>query len=605
MYGNRKSLYANGMSQARVRIDFDSPISDTESGALHGWLEKPMQVWVAQTHAEIRQLLQQAEHEAALGKWCVGWVSYEASTAFDPSLKTHAADQPLAWFAVFETFQNDLVDQAERAEPLQPHEYEPRLSVDVTPSKQWFDATLNTLRHRIGEGDYYQVNLTAPLSGHMKQGNIMGLYQALRRAQPAAYSMCIESDALNVASVSPELFFDWQRPRILLRPMKGTAPRDDDTNIDQAQAQRLKQDEKERAENVMIVDLIRNDVSRIAQPHSVKVNRLFEVRPLPTVWQMTSDVEAQTREGTSLLNVFDALFPCGSVTGAPKVQAMHDICSLEPVPRGLYCGAMGVIRPGGHATFNVAIRTVTEQAQQWRCGIGSGITSGSSIEGEWNEWQHKQQFLMRAAKPFDLLETLRLQDGVIQHLNEHLQRMQKSAQHFGFVWNDRHVRGVLGEIAKQHPKQAWRVRLLLNPQGHAKAQIFAFVATPASIVLQLANRPFTHAHTEFVSHKTTRREHYDAFAPAEDSCFDTLLYNTQGELTECTRGNVALQMDGVWLTPPLSCGLLPGIGRQIGLQRGELQEAVLTLADLQRANQVMFINSLRGKLLATVVQPHA
>ena len=593
------------MSQARVRIDFDSLNSDTESGALHGWLEQPLQVWVAQTHAEARQLLQQAEHAAALGKWCVGWVSYEASTAFDSALKTHAPDQPLAWFAVFETFQNDLVDQAERAEPLQPHEHEPTLSVGVTPSKPWFDATLNTLHHRIGEGDYYQVNLTAPLSGQIKQGNIMGLYQALRRAQPAAYSMCIESDVLNVASVSPELFFDWQRPDILLRPMKGTAPRDDDPSIDQAQAQRLKQDAKERAENVMIVDLIRNDVSRIAQPHSVKVNRLFEVRPLPTVWQMTSDVEALTREDTSLLNVFDALFPCGSVTGAPKVQAMQDICALEPAPRGLYCGTMGVIRPGGHATFNVAIRTVTEHSNHWRCGIGSGITSGSSIEGEWNEWQHKQQFLWRAAQPFELLETLRLQDGVLQHLNEHLQRMQKSAVHFGFVWSDDHVRDVLSELSTQYPHQGWRVRLLLNPQGQARAQVFALEAAPATIVLQLANRPFIHAYSEFVTHKTTRREHYESFAPTDPSCFDTLLYNDKGELTECTRGNVALLMDGVWLTPALSCGLLPGIGRQIGLQRGELQEAVLTLADLQRANQVMFVNSLRGKLAATVVHPHA
>ena len=591
------------MNLSRVRIDFEAPNSDTESGALHGWFEQPMQVWAAHTHAEVRQVLQQAEHAAALGQWCVGWVSYEASAAFDPALKTHAPDHPLAWFGVFDTFQSDAAEGAET--PAQPTGLEPTLSVDATPSKAWFDASLKTLHHRIGAGDYYQVNLTAPLSGRMKQGNIGGLYQALRRAQPAAYSMCIESDVLNVASVSPELFFDWQRPRMLLRPMKGTAARNDDPSTDQAQAERLKQDAKERAENVMIVDLIRNDVSRIAQPHSVKVNRLFEVRPLPTVWQMTSDVEALTREGTTLLNVFDALFPCGSVTGAPKVQAMQDICALEPAPRGLYCGAMGVIRPGGHATFNVAIRTVTEQAQQWRCGIGSGITSGSSIDGEWNEWQHKQQFLLRATQPFELLETLRLQNGVTQHLNEHLQRMQRSAQHFGFVWNDGHVRGVLSELATQHPHQTWRVRLLLNPQGQARAQIFALEAAPASVVLRLAPRPFTHAHSEFVAHKTTRREHYDAFAPADASCFDTLLYNAQGELTECTRGNVALLIDGVWLTPALSCGLLPGIGRQVALQRGELQEAVLTLNDLQRASQVMFVNSLRGKLLATVVHPHA
>ena len=237
--------------------------------------------------------------------------------------------------------------------------------------------------------------------------------------------------------MSPELFFDWQDGQHPGPAHEGHGRARRHARDDAAQAAALRASPKERAENVMIVDLLRNDLSRIAEPFSVQVPRLFHTEALPTVWQMTSDVRARTRAGTTLADVFGALFPCGSITGAPKVRAMQMIRELEAGPRGVYCGAIGVVRPGEdgqgiRATFNVPIRTVSLQAGGLRCGIGSGITSGAVPDAEWQEWRNKRQFLERASMPFDLLETLALKDGQLRHADEHLQRLAGAAAHFGY-----------------------------------------------------------------------------------------------------------------------------------------------------------------------------
>jgi para-aminobenzoate synthetase/4-amino-4-deoxychorismate lyase len=403
-----------------------------------------------------------------------------------------------------------------------------------------------------------------------------------------------------VLSVSPELFFDWCDDRILVRPMKGTAPRGVDAAEDEQLREFLRSSPKERSENVMIVDLLRNDLSRLATPFSVKTPRLFHVETLPTVLQMVSDVTAQTREGCTLTDVFAALFPCGSVTGAPKVRAMQMIKALEPQARGVYCGAIGVVRPGGHATFNVAIRTVTLQGDQARCGIGSGITFDATKDDEWQEWRHKRGFLERASQAFDLLETLRLQDGRLQHLPEHLARLAAAAEHFAYSFDEAAIQQALSELCNSHATGLWRVRLLLSQRGQVQVQAFALQAQILPVRLQLADRAFEAAQSEFVRFKTTQRSHYEAFAPSQADCFDTLLWNRHGELTECTRGNIALFMDGRWVTPPLHCGLLGGVARAILLREGRLLEAVITRADLPLVQALAFVNSLRGWLDATL-----
>jgi para-aminobenzoate synthetase/4-amino-4-deoxychorismate lyase len=347
----------------------------------------------------------------------------------------------------------------------------------------------------------------------------------------------------------------------------------------------------------MIVDLLRNDLSRIAEPHSVRVPRLFHTEALSTVWQMSSDVTARVLPGTTLAQVFGALFPCGSITGAPKVQAMRLIRKLEAQPRGVYCGAIGVVRPGGHATFNVAIRSVTVHGQQLRCGIGSGITSDATAEGEWQEWRHKRAFLDRASQPFELLETLRLQDGRLQEAERHLARMARAAQHFGFACDPVALQAALVHEAKQHPQGLRRLRMLLAVDGSIRAESYAMETTPERVSVQLARRPLD-APDEFVRHKTTRRAHYEALAPNDAAIFDTLLWNPRGELTEGTRCNVAVKLDGHWLTPALSCGLLDGVARAVYLEQGRIAEAVIPVEALQRAEGLAVFNSLRGWIAA-------
>ncbi|OYQ40071.1 aminodeoxychorismate synthase, component I [Rhodoferax sp. TH121] len=578
------------MPHPHALIDFANPRQPAGTAVPLAFGE-PDQVLVAHAVHEVAAVLAQVDALSRQGRWCVGYVRYEAAPAFDAALQVRAADGPLAWFGV-------------HTQPLPEYtaedQSEPTVHWNTGVSRAVFDQNMAEIHRAIAAGELYQVNYTAPLQAQFS-GSALAYFAALRRAQPRAYSAFIDAGTEQVLSVSPELFFDWDGERILSRPMKGTAARGATPEDDAANATQLRNTPKERAENVMIVDLIRNDLSRVAQPHSVRVPRLFHLEALPTVWQMTSDVEASTRPGTTLLDVFTALFPCGSITGAPKVQAMRMIKTLEPAQRGVYCGAVGVVRPGGHATFNVAIRTVTVQGDTARCGIGSGITFDAQAEGEWNEWRSKRMFLERASQPFELLETLALCDGELPHVDLHLDRMAGAAQHFGTPWDRTRALQTLQALAAAHPQGAYRVRLLLSANGHCQAQAFALADTPQPVRLQLAKAPIAEAHSEFVRHKTTRRAHYDAFTPTDATVFDTLLFNAQGELTECTRGNIAVQLDGRWVTPPLACGLLPGVGRALHLQSGRLTEAVVRVEDLPRAQGLAFINSLRGWLDATLV----
>jgi len=316
-------------------------------------------------------------------------------------------------------------------------------------------------------------------------------------------------------------------------------------------------------------------------------------------------VVATTRPGTTLADVFGALFPCGSVTGAPKVQAMRLIRRLESGPRGVYCGAIGVVQPGGAATFNVPIRTLALREQggitRVRCGIGSGITADATAAGEWDEWRHKRAFVDRASQSFELLETLRLDDGLFADADAHLARLDAAARHFAFASPRAEACIALDDLRGRHPSGRWRVRLLADRAGAARAEAFVLVPTLEPVRVALADRPLAGSDSEFVRFKTTRRGHYDAFAPAHASIFDTLLWNERGELTEFTRGNVALRIAGRWLTPAAGSGLLPGIARARLLRDHTLAEATLTRDDLRRADGLAFFNSLRGWLAATLV----
>ena len=584
-------------------IDFTQPRA-AGNLRLRGRWGAPARVLVAHHIDEVKPVLEAVHAAAEAGHWCVGHVRYEAAPAFDAALQVHAADGPLVWFEVHDGAPSAW-PSAEAAGPA-----EARATWLPTLARPDFDAAIARIHQAIGDGELYQVNYTAPWMGTVT-GEGTALFDALLRAQPGGYAACFTAGDEQVLSVSPELFFDWQASAaggsILARPMKGTAARGATPALDAAAAERLRASPKERAENVMIVDLLRNDLSRIAEPHTVRVPELFHTQALPTVWQMTSDVQARTRSGLRLPDVFAALFPCGSVTGAPKVRAMQLIRELERQPRGIYCGAIGVVRPDGRggiaATFNVPIRTVVMRGTQARCSIGSGITASAEAGAEWQEWLHKQAFLARASEPFEVLETLALVDGVYRHQAEHLARMAEAAQHFGYPWQPAAVHACLQALAAQHGSGPWRVRLLLDRFGQPRAEAFALQPTATPVRLQLATRPLAEAHGEWVRFKTTRRAHYAAFAPAPGSgIFDTVLFNAEGEITESTFGNLAMQMDdGRWLTPPLACGLLPGVGRAVALREGRVQEGVVRVQDLHRVRRWAFINSLRGWLDAELV----
>lgn len=260
-----------------------------------------------------------------------------------------------------------------------------------------------------------------------------------------------------------------------------------------------------------------------------------------------------------------------------------------------------MVRPGGAATFNVAIRTVTTQGRAARCGIGSGITADATTEGEWQEWRHKRAFLERASQPFELLETLALEDGALRNAPDHLGRMARAAAHFGYSWDAAQVEASLKQLAEAHRQGLWRVRLLLDALGQVQVEAYAMETSLDIVHLSLAPTAFEEADSEFVRFKTTRRAHYDAFAPSVPGVFDTLLWNRHGEITECTRGNVAVRLDGRWVTPPQRCGLLDGIGRARYLREGLLAQGVVRVEDLPRASGLAFMNSLCGWLDAVLV----
>ncbi len=379
--------------------------------------------------------------------------------------------------------------------------------------------------------------------------------------------------------------------------MKGTAARTATAAAD------LHDSAKERAENLMIVDLLRNDMAHVAETGSVQVKSLFDIETLPTVLQMTSTVCCRSRPETTLADVFRALFPCGSVTGAPKVAAMQAIAALESSPRGVYCGAVGIIRPNGHATFNVAIRTVAvdRRKQTASCGIGSGITFDSTAESEYAEWLVKRRFLMRATAGFELIETLRLEEGAYWLLDGHLQRLCLSAEHFGFSADPEAVRRVLDPLAAQYSSGRWRVRLQLLRDGKAKAEAHVLEPNPAEVPVALARSPIDSS-SEWLCHKTSERSIYAPHLPAATGIFDTLLLNERDEITEFTRGNVVIELDGRRVTPPLSCGLLPGVLRAELLRGGAVTERVVTRDELARATGLWFVNSVRGELPARLRQ---
>ncbi|HUP89688.1 MAG TPA: aminodeoxychorismate synthase component I [Longimicrobiales bacterium] len=542
----------------------------------------PIAVLEARTPAEVRSVLSEAEKAARNGLFAAGFVAYEAAPAFDSAfaVKNPTASIPLAWFAVYEK-PDETVDHR----PVSPG---PSVTWLPSTAREVYESNVERIREEIGSGHTYQVNLTTMLHSAFN-GDAHALYESLRSAQGGGYHAFISAGDFSVVCVSPELFFEVNGRRIRTKPMKGTRTRGRWIEEDEALADELAASEKDRAENLMIVDLLRNDLGRVAEYGSVNVDVLYDLEKYRTVHQMTSTISAELRRNTSLVDVFTALFPCGSVTGAPKVAAMRLISELEDNARGVYCGAIGLIEPGGSATFNVGIRTVVveHRSQTAWYGTGAGITFDSNAREEYEEIVAKSAVLTEAWPDFELLETMCFNNGEIARLDRHLRRMARSAQYFDYMFDEDEAHRRLGLL----DGGPLRVRLLSDRSGKVRVESESLTATGDAPLLALAKSPIN-ARDRFLFHKTTLRTTYER--ARMDSVWDVLLWNDAGEITEFTRGNVVADIAGELVTPPLSCGLLPGVMREELIEHGTVIEQTIPVDQLKSARRLWFINSLRG-----------
>lgn len=492
-------------------------------------------------------------------------------------------------------------------------------------SQQDFEAALAQLHRYIEAGDCYQVNYTYRLH-FQAYGSPLALYRRLRARQPVPFGALIGlPDGRAVLSLSPELFVRHTAGLLEARPMKGTAPASEpqDEAEDNKRAAALASDPKNRAENVMIVDLLRNDLGRVAEPGSVTVPQRFEVQRFGQVLQMTSTVQARLREDVALAELLRAVFPCGSIVGAPKRRALQIIRELEPDARGVYTGAIGWFEPApaqaprsfGDFCLSVPIRTLLLEAPQshddsalraGQMGVGAGIVHDSQTQDEWEECALKARFLTGLAPEFELFETMHasLAEGC-RHLPRHLARLETSARHFGFAWDETKAHEALQLACAAMPAdQPHRLRLALKPDGSCSVQTAPLQALKGPVHFLLAGET-TEAGDLFLAHKTTLRERYDAAWKSAEAlgAFDKLFFNAQGELTEGGRSNVFVKLAGRWYTPPLASGVLPGVMRAVLLDdpAWAASERRLSRSDLLAAEEVVLCNALRGAMPATLL----
>lgn len=543
----------------------------------------PVRVVCARRQDEVVPVLAEVEREAAAGRVAAGFVSYDAAPAFDPALVVHGNERlPLAWFAMYEAVPAGDTSSADEVSA-------PVLDWQPDLSSADYRAALDRIRGWIAAGDTYQVNFTFPMRARF-EGDAGALFQALVAAQPTDFGWYMDAGDFAVLSVSPELFFRLDGERIVCKPMKGTAPRGLWSGDDRRCAQMLRDSEKDRAENVMIVDMVRNDSGRIAEIGTVRVDSLFDTERLDTCWQMTSTVKARTQ--ATLPEIFSALFPSASVTGAPKVRTMQIIRELEASSRGVYCGAIGTVGPGRSAEFSVGIRTVTVDRVRREAiyNVGSGVTWDSAPHVEFEECLLKAAVLTHRRPDFDLLESLRW-DGDYWLLEGHLDRLEQSAAYFGFAFDERKIREELIRFSDTLNAAA-KVRLTLSRGGRVAISA-APLGEPAAWRIGVSPEPVDSADV-FLYHKTTHRAVYERASVLCPGMDDVILWNERRELTESTRANIALRLGERWFTPPVASGLLGGVYRAQLLREGAVHERVLTLDDLDAADEVRLINSVRG-----------
>ena len=567
-------------------------LDDARAGGAPARLYRnPAAVIAAHTVAEVGPALDRVRAGIAAGRHAAGYLAYEAGFAFEPRAGV-VPDGPLLWFGLFDSYEEIADVPAALPDPAGAWVGTPQPCV----TRDAYDAMLARVLALIAAGDIYQANLTFRATVAVA-GDPLALYAAIRGRARAGWGAIVATGSETLLSFSPELFFRLNGGALTCRPMKGTVRRDPDPARDAAVAADLAADEKQRAENLMIVDLMRNDLSRVAVPGSVAVPALFAVEPYPTVHQMTSTVTATLAPGRDAVDVLAALFPCGSITGAPKLRAMQVIGSVEHDGRGAYTGAIGQLDPNGDAQFNVAIRTLALHGDTATLGLGGGIVADSHAEAEWDEALAKGAFLTHGQRDPDLIETMRFDpvDGIVL-IERHLARMKASATAFGFAFDRHDVRNEL-QAATFRLRRPARIRLLAARSGKIAIEV-APCPAPFAGPVRVALVPLpVHPRDYRLRHKTTDRAFYDDARRAANAD-EVIFVDRDGFVTEGSFTSVFVARDGRLLTPPLHRGLLPGVLRAELIDTGRAIEADLTADDL--ASGLHLGNALRGLMPAIV-----
>ena len=533
---------------------------------------------------QVEDLLREVEAYQEQGFYAVGYVSYEAAPAFEKKFAVHPAPlmgEYLLYFTIHEEVETLPFPEHYEAVDL-PANWKEEVEAPA------YQEAIETIHHHIRQGDTYQVNYTVQLSQELK-ADPLAIYNRLVVEQKAHYNAFIQHDDVSILSISPELFFEQDDRLLTTRPMKGTTHRGLTNQEDLQEAAWLKADPKNRAENMMIVDLLRNDMNRISEIGSEQVTHLCQVEQYSTVWQMTSTIESRLRPEVDLVQAFQALFPCGSITGAPKISTMEIIQNTELAPRGVYCGTIGILLPKGKRIFNVAIRTLQMQGTKAIYGVGGGITWDSKWEGEYQETKQKSAVLYRQEPRFELLTTGRIHQGELTFLEQHLTRLREASRYFAYPFNEPKLLNKLQEqLAHVDPSLDYRCRIALQRNGTIQLTITELTDLPASYLqAQLTEQKLDLA-TPFTYFKTSQRDHLG------QSDHEQIFHLPDGSLLETTIGNLVLEIEGQLYTPLAHLPLLDGIYRRHLLETQQVEEKLLTLNDLIDADRIYACNALRG-----------
>ena len=534
--------------------------------------------------AEVADLLAQVESYQEQGYYVVGYVSYEAAPAFEEKLAVHKTPllaEYLLYFTVHDKVETSSI-------PLTYEEIDLPSRWQEETSAENYEEAIAQIHHHLRQGDTYQVNYTVQLKQDLS-ANPFVIYNRMVVEQEAGYNAYVEHDEMAVISMSPELFFEQNDRELTTRPMKGTTQRGVTDQEDLAQASWLEQDPKNRSENMMIVDLLRNDMNRISEVGSEYVERLCQVEQYSTVWQMTSTIKSQLRLDVDLVAIFRSLFPCGSITGAPKIATMEIIKNLEPQPRGVYCGTIGLLLPNGRRIFNVAIRTIQLHQGKAIYGVGGGITWDSTWESEYREVHQKAAVLYRKQARFQLITTGKISQKSLLFEEQHLERLTKASRYFAYPFDPKNLRQKIEEECKVCDiNQDYRLRISLSKSG--ELELSRQVLTPLSPTFCQAKLCLQEAdlNQSFTYFKTTHRPHLNLGEQ------EIIYHNATGELLETSIGNLVLKIAGKLYTPPTNLRILPGIYRQHLLERKQVEEKVLTLKDLAQAEDIYGCNAVRG-----------